>query len=270
MDYHPQILDERTIKQETTQLRVAMLQIEDRVDPFFEWCIQLNKGYCDKFQINHILLRKGPSDKPAYWWKVSVFLDVLESNNYDIVCWMDSDAFVYNQTVDLRDFFNTPKQAMVIAPDPVGWGSPFMAAVFMARNNEVGKRIFKDWLNCYDAAKWVKSQNGFWEYVGDGGWAGIDYEQGAFAKIILPKYYKVVKVVPWYVFHETNCQSPNQSCWSIHLPRHIKQLRPNCIVFEQTRNQVFRFDFSAFIITAIIAILTLIIGLYFWIKKNKL
>ena len=71
--------------------RVVMLQIEDRVDPFFEWCIQLNKEYCKKHGMAHILHREGPGDKPAYWWKVSVFLELLNRDEYDIICWMDSE-----------------------------------------------------------------------------------------------------------------------------------------------------------------------------------
>lgn len=255
------------ISQEAEKPRVAMLQIEDRVDPFFEWCIQLNKEYCKKHGMAHILHREGPHDKPAYWWKVSVFLELLKRDEYDIVCWMDSDSFVYNQSVDLRDFFNMPHQSMVIAPDPVGWGSPFMAAVYMVKNNNMGKEIFTEWLKCFDASKWEKLQDGSWQYIGTGAWAGTDYEQGAFAKIIMPRYKKHLKIVPWYLFHETNCQSPNVNCWSIHLPRHIKQLRPNCIVFEQTRRQTLRVDVFSIIVSLLVTVLLAVFGLYFWYKR---
>ena len=157
---------------------------------------------------------------------------------------------------------------MIVAPDPIGWRSPFMAAVFMVRNNLKGKEIFKDWLKCYDASKWEKTQDGSWQYTGTGSWAGVDYEQGAFAQLIMPKYKKSLKIVPWYLFHETNCQSPNINCWSIHLPRHIKQLRPNCIVFEQTRKQTFRINPTLLMIFLLIVLLILVIGLYFWVKQK--
>ena len=269
MEYEQKMMETQQVFQEIKKQKVAMLQIEDRIDPFFEWCVQLNKTYCTMHEIDHIFLRKGPEDIPAYWWKVRVFLDLMLQNNYDIICWMDSDAFVYSQNVDLRDFFNTADQSMVVAPDPIGWGSPFMAAVFMVRNNRIGKEILTEWMKCFDSVKWEKLEDGGWQYIGNGAWAGEDYEQGSFAKIIMPGYKKHLKIVPWYIFHETNCQSPNVNCWSVHLPRHIKQLRPNCIVFEQTRKQIFRINPILIIIIILIIMLILIIGLYFWIKfKN--
>ena len=266
MEYGAQCLLDQNTHQETKLPKVAMLQIEDRVDPFFEWCIQLNTLYCKKHKFDHIILRKGPIDKPAYWWKVSVFLDLMRQDNYDIICWMDSDSFVYNQDVDLRDFFNTTNQIMVVAPDPVGWGSNFMAAVYMVKNNDKGKEIFTDWLNCFNPEKWEKLEDNSWQYTGDGEWAGDDYEQGAFARLMMPKFKKYLKVVPWYVFHETNCKSPNVNCWSIHLPRHIKQTRPSCIIFEQTRKQPNRINPTIIIIVLLSLLLIAIIGLYIWVR----
>jgi hypothetical protein len=155
---------------------------------------------------------------------------------------------------------------MVIAPDPAGWGSPFMAAVYMVKNNEIGKNIFRDWLKCYNPSKWLKLITGKWRYIGGGPWAGIDYEQGSFAKLIMPRFTRHLKTLPWYILHETNCESPNINCWSIHLPGHLRSLRPNCMVSEQTRRQLMRFSMTLFFTCISIVVLMLVVGLYFWLK----
>lgn len=275
MEYSPSVLQEQIVEGRnrftSTKPRVAMLQIEDRHDPYFEWCINLNKQYCDKYGIDHILLRQGPEDLPPYWWKVSVFLDLMKLGKHDIVCWMDSDAFVYNTKIDVREFFNHYSETMVVAPDPDGWGSPFMAAVYMCRNDSKGREIFEEWMSLYNPKKWRKlQQSGRWKYIGTGKWAGVDYEQGAFAQIIMPKYKKNVKSVPWYVLHETNCKQPHTYTWSIHLPGAIRSVRPNCVISEQSRRRSRMFSLTMIIIVLLVIILLLLLGLYLWLARKKI
>lgn len=276
-EYSVSLLQEKVnaldiIKSESTiipksKIRVAMLQIEDRDDPFFNWCMNLNRQYCEKHDIDHIYFSSGPSYIPPYWWKVLVFLDVLNLKKHDIVCWMDSDAFVYNTKVDIREFFNESSRSMVIAPDPDGWGSIFMAAVYMAKNNAKSREIFTTWMSYYNDTKFKKMNDGKWKYIGGGAWAGTDYEQGSFAKYILPANRLHIKSVPWYVFHETNCSIPHTDCWSIHIPGAIKQLRSSCIIDESYRRRFRHINPSTYIIILLVIILLLILGIYVIIVK---
>ena len=249
-------------------LKVALLQIEDRTNPYFDFCIQNNRVYCKKHNIDHIFLETGPADICVYYWKVKVFLDLLNKTDYDIICWMDSDAFVFNKSYDIRNFFKGISESMIIAPDPEKWPSPFMAAVYMARNNENTKKIFQDWLKNYDPKRWKKNPNGSWVCMGKCQWAGEQYEQGSFVKHILPKYKSDIKSIKWYVFHEINCQLPHKDCWSIHIPGPIKQRRPNCIVFEKTRQQNISNTTILYSMT-ILVILLVILLCYLYIKMKK-
>lgn len=209
---------------------IAILQIEDRNNPFFELAININKSYCNQHQIDHILHTTGPTDKPPYWWKVVGIIDLLKSNQYDIICWMDSDAYVYDTKRDIRTFFsNTKNESIIICPDPPPWKSKFMAAVFMVKNNHTSVSIFDNWLKMYNPNSWKKMSNDKWQYIGNGTWAGTDYEQGAFVEEIMPKYQPNIKILPWYVFHEINCSNPHLDCWSIHIPTPIEYTRPKCI-----------------------------------------
>jgi hypothetical protein len=246
----------------TKKLRVAMLQIEDRMKPYFEFCTNINREYCKKHEIDHIFMREGPENIPPYWWKVFVFYDLMKQGKHDIIVWMDSDAFVYSTKVDVRAFFKHYEQTMITCPDPYPWPSNFMAAVYMVRNDSRGQEIFQEWMNLYKPDKWRKLQNGKWRYIGNGQWAGIDYEQGSFAKIIMPKYDKWIKSLPWYVFHETNCHKPHENCWSIHIPGVIGTLRPNCIIAEQTRRKITRVNVSLFVTILLIVIFLITLGVY--------
>jgi hypothetical protein len=252
------------------KLRVAMLQLEDRDDPFFNWCMNINKEYCKNHDIDYIFFKSGPDTMPAYWAKVQVVLDIMNLGKHDLVIWMDSDAFVYKNKVDVRNFFSSDsKHSMVIAGDPPQWGNPvFMAAVWAVKNDSIGRKIMNEWMTHYKSEYWEKLTNGKWRSK-RGAWAGINYEQGSFAQAILPKYTKAIKSLNWYILHETNCKNPHADCWSIHLPGAIRQVRQPCVVFEQTRKRINKFSFTLYIIILLVLILLLIIGLYIWVYKNS-
>ncbi len=271
-DYNINVIQEQISNPKSTvnkTKRVAMLQIEDRNDHYFQFCINLNKEYCKKFNIDHIYLKKGPSDIPPYWWKVQVFLDLMNLGKHDIICWMDSDAFVYNTDIDIRDIFGEYSETMLVCSDPPGWGSPFMAAVYMCRNDSKGRQIFEEWMNLYNKTKWKKGEDGKWKYVGTGKWAGVDYEQGAYAQKILPKYRKIIKSLPWYIFHETNCAKPHKNAWSIHIPGAIKQVRQPCVINEQSRRRRQRVNLTFMILAIILLILLIVLIIYKWFFEKK-
>ncbi len=217
---------------------VVVLQIENRIDPFFESAIKLNKSYCDQHQIVHIIQRSGYENIPPYWWKVFAMFELLKTKKYDIVCWIDSDAYVYNTKYDIRLFFDNNVMDMIICSDPPPWTSKFMAAVFMVKNSQTSINIFKDWLAMYNPSAWQKISNDKWQYIGRGEWAGSDYEQGAFVEAIMSKYKTNIKILPWYVFHETNFLNPHSDCWSIHIPGALANVRNQCMISMKNIEQM--------------------------------
>jgi hypothetical protein len=241
-----------------------MLQLEDRDDPFFNWCMNINKEYCKNHDIDYIFFKSGPDTMPAYWAKVQVVLDIMNLGKHDLVIWMDSDAFVYKNKVDVRTFFSNPKHSMVIGPDPPAWSNQsFMAAVWMVKNDSIGRKIMNEWMTHYKPNRWKKLENGKFKSLFSV-WAGINYEQGSFSQAILPKYTSVIKSLNWYVIHETNCKNPHSDCWSIHLPGAVRQVRQPCIIHQQTRTRINRFSFTLYIIILLVLILLLVIGLYIY------
>jgi len=100
-----------------------------------------------------------------------------------------------------------------------------MTAVFMARNTTATRRVFSDWLACYDPSKWDSAG----KYLGSGGWAGVDYEQGAFWKNVLPMHKDTIQIMPWNTFHEIRYYNSTPCCWSIHLCSNIQLSRRRCM-----------------------------------------
>jgi hypothetical protein len=109
-----------------------------------------------------------------------------------------------------------------------------MTAVFMARNTTATQRVFSDWLACYDPSKWDSAG----KYIGSGGWAGVDYEQGAFWKTVLPMHKDAIQLMPWNVFHEIRYYNPAPCCWSIHLCSNIQLSRRRCMNSTTTHTNV--------------------------------
>jgi hypothetical protein len=217
--------------------KTVVLQIEDRVDPFFEACMARNKQYCDLHGYRHMVVREGVSWLPPYWWKVAMVEELMSRKDvdnayaFDYVVWMDSDSFVHDPDTPVRHFFKDSASSMVVCPDPPGWGSDFMAAVFMIKNDAVSRSMMRTWMSFYNLNNWEKDvMGGGWKYVGQGAWAGVDYEQGAFASYILPNpcFRKSIKSLPWHTFHEIDCDRPSPGCWSVHIPGAVRERRPSC------------------------------------------
>jgi hypothetical protein len=212
-------------------MKTLFLQIENRsYDDILRYFMKINQIYCENHNIEYVKLKHGNKDIPYYWWKVFSFYEIMMKRpDIDIIVWMDSDAYVVNLKKHVQEFFiNEPNISMFICSDPPGWGSPFMAGVYMVKNNDIGKSIMFAWANTYDKTKW-SFINGRW--ISTGEWAGETYEQGAFVKYIMDnqQFKKHIHCFDYYIFHEINCKKPHDDTFSIHLAGPLKTDMTNCI-----------------------------------------
>ena len=204
--------------------RVALLQIEDRHDTVLDSFMDHNKKYCKRHDIHYVRLEKPYGDVLCpYWRKIFVLRDLLDTNRFDSILWMDSDAYVFDTDKDVREFiYDYPNKSMIISPDPPFglWISKFMAGVFLVNNTDMSKKIVSEWCSIYDPTAWAK-ENGKWVCQKICLYANsIYYEQGAFVKNIMtnPLYASAIHTVPSKVFHEIECP-PRDGCFSVHLPK---------------------------------------------------
>lgn len=177
----------------------AIVQYDNRPLPdMYQKLIQVNKDYCKLYGYKHFL-KTHEIDLPPWWIKVKLCKDILETNKYCGVMWMDTDAAIYDPSISLDNF--TKGADFFISKDPPIWDKPVNAGIWIVKNTSMGKHIMRDWLSHYHEEKWIKNNKiipsseidakkwknpyAFSWYIDttlskyERKWAGINFEQGA-------------------------------------------------------------------------------------------
>lgn len=197
----------------------AILQYDDRPLslPYQQLAIR-NQQYASKHGYTYLFSDKS-MDFPPYWRKVKLALDILETNKYKGVLWLDTDATIHSMEKSL-DSFVKPRKAFYFASDPPKWDAPFNAGVWFVLANPMGKRILREWFACYNPSNWSKTADGKWTTQGQ--WAGDVYEQGAFTKKILPAHTADVERLDWTVLQG---ETPSATAFTLHFTGTEKEIR---------------------------------------------
>jgi hypothetical protein len=173
----------------------AVVQYDDRnLNSNMSKLITRNKKYCNQHKYKHIFISSGYTDIPPYWRKVACVKDILLTNKYKGVLWLDSDASIvdFNRSLDsITDI----KHSFYISGDTAEKNDPlaFNAGVWIVMNTKIGLEILTKWIDDYDSSLW-KIENGEWLTLED--WAGKAYEQGSFRHHIMPDYIDYIKRFP--------------------------------------------------------------------------
>ena len=159
-----------------------IIQYDDRpIDKNDTELIRRNKAYAKKHGYHYNFINTGYTNLPPYWRKVAIAKDLLETDLYKGIMWLDTDAVIFNMDISLDSVGDTAKHFFK-ATNSAG-NKIFNAGVWTVKNTKQGKAIMKKWLELYDPSKW-KHVGKNWSTEGE--WAGDDYEQGAFAYRIVP------------------------------------------------------------------------------------
>jgi hypothetical protein len=176
---------------------LLVLQYDNRpLDDSYSELIKINKRYCEKHNYEYKFIDTY-YDLPVYWIKVHLLNEILKTNVYHGIFWLDTDACIYNPTIKLENLMLENK-SFYLSPDNKLWDSPFNAGVFMVLNTEMGREIIDEWMKCYNDKDWSKDINN--KFSTKGKWGGEVYEQGSFVKNILPKYYNAIHIFNWTFF----------------------------------------------------------------------
>ena len=194
---------------------------------------KINEKYCSIHNYEYIFLNEN-YDLPAYWIKVKIVKDLLDTNKYKGILWIDTDAVISNFDIKLENLC-IPNKTMYFCDDPPWWSNrDFNAGVWLILNNQYGLNIMHDWLSSYDPKKWEK--NGEY-YIADCEWSGICYEQGAFIKNIMNKYVNHLHKYPWYYFQSHNIDEKNNPVFTHHFAGRVSK-ETNMIKFiDQYKNK---------------------------------
>lgn len=183
--------------------RMAIVTFDDRQDlDYVADQRKIVKMYCEKYDYKQIFAndlqtildqcKTLPSSKytkedyPIYWQKIVAIWAVLNTNQYDYVMWLDSDAALTDKCGPLADIFDlTPDKHLFVVGEL--WHTQTLnAGVFALRNSEKGSQIIQELLDSYFSNakhKWSKNKKtNKWE-CSMCIWAGQEYEQGQLLNI---------------------------------------------------------------------------------------
>jgi hypothetical protein len=201
----------------------AVVQYDDRTLTNIDKALMArNKYYCNKYGYTYIFIDSGYDDLPIYWRKVKVVQELLTSNKYKGVMWLDTDATVFNMKISLDSVEDITKhfyKAINIAGNQI-----FNAGVWIVRATQKGKDIMNAWMSLYNPKDWKASGK---NWSTNAPWAGDAYEQGSFAYKIVPKYEKNIKTVDEPYFQGTN--SSRNDIFVLHFYNYHKDKRQDFI-----------------------------------------
>jgi hypothetical protein len=174
----------------------AIVQYDDRpLDDDTKKLVARNKRYCEKHGYTYIFEMK-KYDLPPWWRKVKLVQEVMQTNKFKGVLWLDTDAVVYNHEKTLDEVVK-PHKSFYYSADSPQWKSTFNAGVWLVLNDNNGNRIINSWKNLYSPTDWSE-ENGKW--TSSGVWAGPTYEQGAFITHIQVPFAPYLHKYHWHFF----------------------------------------------------------------------
>lgn len=160
----------------------------------------------------------------AYWCKFFLVRELLESNKYDFVVWVDSDTGILNYEVDLADTLRRYQGHCFVALDKPGRYDILNAGVIGFRNSELGRKIIRSLTEMYNS-------DGFQDRCvnGDDQLRGVFghscYEQGVMNQMLYDVYRDAVTVLPsTYIHHGKMCDGD----FIIHVYGASNTMRTNC------------------------------------------
>jgi hypothetical protein len=197
----------------------AVVQYDNRPLPLNYKALQnINRKYCAHNGYKYIFIKE-EMNIPPYWRKVKIVQDLLKSNKYKGIFWLDTDAVIHNMEISLDDLLVENKH-FYYAPDRPRWITSFNAGVWFVLNTDIGKQIMDEWMKVYNKDDWMQV-DGLWKTSGR--WAGPTYEQGAFIKYVKPYIKNYIHMFPWF-FMQTNI--PSKEAFVLHFAANHKREIP--------------------------------------------
>lgn len=191
--------------------RVAIICYENRSSPAITSFRKLNEKYARHHGYKFFFFREHHEDQstgyPPYWIKIKLLFDALNTDQWDYVVWIDSDACLCNSAIGISALFTifNPDACFLMIGDDV---STFNAGFFIIRSSEKGKEFCTEWLGKYPRANWKQNADGKWT-CGGCRWAGSKYEQGAGTALLRKKKYaQYIIRCPIKFFQEQNPNHP--------------------------------------------------------------
>lgn len=169
---------------------IQVFSADNRNFDYIKLSTQHNLEICKKYNFKYKFINDFDLKQyPPYWMKVFFVNKLMEDDSNDYIMWIDSDALLTNNAFEIYNFVESiSDKCFFISKDHPDWLSyGINAGVWIIKNNKLGKKFMKVWMDGYDTNKWKFIDNK-WKCNGKDvnqedinspcPWSGHDFEQG--------------------------------------------------------------------------------------------
>jgi len=215
-------------KIDSKKYKIGIVTIENRNSDYIKYHDLSVNRYCNLYNYEYIRVDKYP-DINIYWSKIFIINDLLKTNKYDYILWLDSDTIFCDYNIDLSNIIDLyGSKDIYIHFENVGFilnhlYNTFNAGIFIIKNSDIGIKFINDLIEHYKLINLDKQNN-----ITSGMWTGENYEQGVMNKLIKSneKYNKNSVILPEYLTNTTVILDDISSkCFIWHLPGRSAELR---------------------------------------------
>jgi len=208
--------------------KVCVFCYETRTVPGLAKLKVINENYCQVNEYTFLYLTETPEEDkyPPYWIKVKLAYELLQSQKYDYICWIDSDVVMHDIDIRIESIFSAlaPDQFFVKSTDNDRWFNKFNAGVWFVKTCPQALEFFQDWLHSYPRKSWKRLSNQKWICITCKTYAnGPEYEQGAGTKLLESKKYKSgVITLDWRILQGYDLRKIKNVAFTLHFSGDFK------------------------------------------------
>jgi hypothetical protein len=119
----------------------------DNIKSYSSMAEKINRKYAIKNGYDFKVFSHKMIDRAPQWCKISVINELLASNKYNYLFWIDSDAFFNNHNIKLENIINNNKDKEIIICDDIknsgGRQNAINTGTLFVRCSEWSKKFFK-------------------------------------------------------------------------------------------------------------------------------
>ena len=143
--------------------KIAILQFYTNNISYGSYSETINQKYCDEKGYTYICekntnkIKSISEDRSLHWGKVKLVQELLNTNNFDYILFLDADAIISDFSQNIEDFIDN-EYNMIFAED-IGHHSSMNTGVFLVKNNEWSKNFLNIWWESGETFKGKDSQD---------------------------------------------------------------------------------------------------------------
>jgi len=213
-----------------TSPKICFVTFENRKEEYINMHNENVKKYCEKYGYEYVLREQNDTNISPYWYKVFLVRELLDTNKYEYVFWMDSDTIINNFDIDIgKDILNKYDSDIFVASDNTKYDI-VNAGLFVVKNSPIGKSFINHWISLYNPSLCEKKEGGL-----KGIWALSCYEQGQLNKLLIEQYGKNTTMLEGHIFQNKDICFKN--VFIMHYYGANKYKRRNCFSYASEINK---------------------------------